>query len=167
MAKHQKFTLLEAQIIQPNYFLQRKLGGPAGRVINPFSIKRAEAALAIAVPPIDEEVRRLLSELQVAVNSKASNARTLIWDHAHEIRGLAGTASKACLGEAADIMCRYLNGTPPRFAPDETVLSTIAIVALLAVKEGADNDPMVRKLLADSILAVDAQRHREGRGPSD
>jgi hypothetical protein len=43
-------------------------------------------------------------------------------------------------------------------------LTTIATVALLAVRDGADGDPMVKKLLADSVLAVDAQRQREGRG---
>jgi hypothetical protein len=148
----------------PNFFLQRKLGGPASRMINPISIKRAEDALQKAVPCVETEVRRLLSELQRCVADKAPNARTLIWDHAHEIRGLAGTASKACLGEAADILCRYLHGSPPSFAPDGVVLSTIATVALLAVRDGADDDVMVQKLLADSVRAVDAQRLREGRG---
>jgi hypothetical protein len=151
-------------LIDPNFFLQRKLGGPASRMINPLSIKRAEDALQKTMPPVEDEVRRLLGELQHCEANKAPNARTLIWDHAHEIRGLAGTASKARLGEAADILCRYLHGSPPSFEPDTVVLSTIATVALLAVREGADGDPMVQKLLADSVRAVDAQRMREGRG---
>jgi hypothetical protein len=154
----------DSYLIDPNFFLQRKLGGPASRMINPLSIKRAEDALQKVVAPIEDEVRRLLQELQVCVSNKAPHARTLIWSHAHEIRGLAGTASKACLGEAADILCRYLHGSPPSFAPDSIVLSTIATVALLSVRDGADGDSMVRMLLADSVRAVDAQRLREGRG---
>jgi hypothetical protein len=162
--KTQSGHLIEPHIIEPNFFLQRKLGGPAGRMINPLSISRAEAALKLAMPPVEEEVRRLLGELQHCIVAKSHHARATIWNHAHEIRGLAGTASKVCLGEAADIMCRYLNGTGSAFMPDEAVLSTIATVALLAVRDGADEDPMVKKLLADSVLAVDAQRQREGRG---
>lgn len=157
-------TTNNADIIDPNFFLQRKLGGPAGRMINPTSIKRAEAALQNALPDVDFEVRRLLSELQRCVAAKDPAARMLIWNNAHEIRGIAGTASKTCLGEAADILCRYLHGSDDNFTPDPIVLSTIATVALLAVRDGADGDVMVRQLLADSVRAVDAQRLREGRG---
>lgn len=155
---------MKAQIVEPNYFLQRKLGGPAGRMINPLSIKRAEVALLLAVPPIDEEVRRLLQELTLAITTGEGISRTLIWGYAHEIRGIADTADRVRLGEAADIMCRYLHGTDPTFSPDPAVLSTIATVATLALRDGADSDPMVAQLLADSTRAVDSQRHREGRG---
>lgn len=154
---------LDVQVLAPTFFLQRKLGGPAGRAINPLSIKRAETALQHLIPPIDDEVRRLLSELQAAVIGADENARTIIWNHAHEIRGLAGTAHKIRLGQAADIICRYLFGTEPSFKPDPAVLSTIAIVAIMAVKDGADDDAMVEKLLDDGLRAVNVQRHREGR----
>jgi hypothetical protein len=157
----------DTQIFQPTYFLQRKLGGPASQMLNPLSVKRAEVALIKVMPPVDHEVKRLLGELQIAVSSGNPHVRDLIWSHAHDIRGLAGSATKVRLGQAADIMCRYLQGTDPDFLPDRKVLSTIAVVALLAVKEGADDDPMVSKLLGDSVLAVDAQRHREGRPPAD
>jgi hypothetical protein len=114
---------IEPHIMEPNFFLQRKLGGPAGRMINPLSVGRAEAALQLALPPVEEEVRRLLGELRLCVETKSHDARGTIWNHAHEIRGLAGTASKVCLGEAADIMCRYLNGTGSSFMPDKAVLT--------------------------------------------
>jgi hypothetical protein len=152
------------EIIPPNYFLQRKLGGPAGRVINPLSIKRAEAALADAIPPIDVEIDRLLATLRMAINAKGGCVRADIWQSAYELHGIAGTAAKRCLGEAADIVCRYLHGTAEDFRPDRSVLSTIATVALLAMRDGADDDPMVHKLLADGMRAVDVQRRREGRG---
>jgi hypothetical protein len=157
----------DAMIIQPNFGLQRKLGGAAGRVLSPLALKRAETALAEAIPPVEEEVMRLLRELEEAVRSKAAGSRDLIWLNAHEIRGLAGTAGKRSLGLAADIMCRYLNGTDSSFQADRAVLATIATVAQQALKLGADEDEMVKMLLTDSARAVIVQRKREGRSIED
>jgi hypothetical protein len=164
MIRAKNHSGIAPEITPPNYFLQRKLGGPAGRMINPISIKRAEIALEAAMPLVDTEIARLLEALQASIKNKDPQARAHIWRHAHEIRGLAGTVSKNSLGEAADLICRYLHGSPSGFQPDCAVLSTIATVAHLAIKDGADTDAMVEKLLADSARAVDAQRQREGRG---
>jgi hypothetical protein len=163
----QDFSQGDAMIIQPNFALQRKLGGPAGRVISSLAIKRSEAALEAAIPPIGEEVTRLLSELETAVRERPSGSRDLIWANAHEIRGLAGTAGKRSLGLAADVMCRYLNGSDAGFKADPTVLTTISTVAMQALKDGADDDPMVKMLLTDSARAVVVQRKREGRSGGD
>jgi hypothetical protein len=154
-----------ADIQDPNFFLQRKVGGPASRALNPLNIARAEAALLKMMPTLDQEVARLVKELQRVLKMSSIDARNIIWAHAHELRGLAGTAAKMRLGEAANIICLYLNGTDPEFRPDAKLLSTIAVVVLLAVKEDADLDPMVEMLIADSLKAVDVQRQREGRPP--
>ena len=157
----------DAIIIQPNFALQRKLGSPAGRVLNPVAIKRAETALQAIIPPVGEEVTRLLHDLGEAVRVRAPSYRDIIWNNAHEIRGLAGTAGKRSLGLAADVMCRYLNGSDSDFQADPTVLATIATVAMQALKDGADEDPMVKMLLTDSARAVLVQRKREGRPLAD
>jgi hypothetical protein len=166
MTQHKPGLGAKAEVTAPNFFLQRKLGGPAGRMINPISIQRAQSALAGTIMSLEVEIDRLLRELHLAIETKSNTARGEIWQNAHDIRGIAGTASKRCLGEAADIVCRYLHGTEPNFRPDKAVLSTISTVAMLAMREGADDDPMVEKLLADGVRAVDAQRRREGRGPA-
>jgi HPt (histidine-containing phosphotransfer) domain-containing protein len=155
------------QITPPSFRLQTKIGGSAGKIISPLAIQKAQKALADVMPPLTDEVGRLMKELEQAVRRRDANARDVIWNNAHEIRGLAGTAGKKSLGMAADLMCRYLNGSDSSFQADPTVLSTIAIVAMQAVKEGADEDPMVKMLLTDSAKAVIVQRRREGRVDSD
>jgi chemotaxis protein histidine kinase CheA len=157
----------EVEIIPANFGLQKKLGGAAGRLLTPVVFEKAQKALEAELPPLTDEVGRLMKELELAVRRRDKNARDVIWSNAHEIRGLAGTAGKKSLGQAADLMCRYLNGSESSFQADPTVLSTIAIVAMQAVKEGADTDAMVEMLLSDSARAVAAQRKREGREASD
>jgi hypothetical protein len=157
----------EVEITPPNFRLQKKVGGPVGRILTPVAIEKAQKALDGVLPPLTSEVDRLMKELELAVRRRDADARDVIWNNAHEIRGLAGTAGKRSLGEAADLMCRYLNGSERNFQADPTVLSTIAIVAMQAVKDGADEDPMVKMLLTDSARAVAVQRTREGRGQSD
>jgi hypothetical protein len=159
----------DVHIIQPSFTLQRKVGGSATRLLNPTALKRAEVALEAVIPPLNQEVERLLRELELAVGKDGKgasivSARDVIWKNAHEIRGLAGTAGKKSLGLAADIICRYLNGTANDFTADPTVLSTICVVATQALKDGADEDPMVTMLLTNSARAVVVQRNREGRG---
>jgi hypothetical protein len=154
------------EVTAPNFFLQRKLGGPAGRVLNPINVKRAQTAMEGAMPAIEAEIDRLLRELHLAVEAGAIGGKVQISQIAHQIAGLATTASKRFLAQAADIICRYLDGTQTAFQPDKAVLSTIATVAMLAMRTGADADPMVEKLIGDGVRAVDAQRRREGRGPA-
>jgi hypothetical protein len=152
-----------ALVDDPSFYLQRKMGGPASRALNPLSIARAEAALQKVLPNIDDEVMRLVTELQRIIAHGGDNLRDRIWAQAHELRGLAGTTAKVRLGQAADTMCHYLFGADADFQPDPKVLSTIAVITLLAVKDGADSDPMVERLLEDSFKAVQIQRQREGR----
>jgi hypothetical protein len=155
------------EIMEPNFDLQKRLGRSAGQIMSPSVFDNAQKALLAAIPPLDHEVERLLSELQQAVLRRDANARDVIWNNAHEIRGLAGTAGKISLGKAADLLCSYLNGSDKDFEADAEVLSTIAIVAVRAVKEGADEDSMIKVLLRDGERAVIVQRAREGRGPAD
>jgi Hpt domain len=154
-------------ITPPSFLLQRKAGGPASRMLSAAAIVRAQKSLDEVMPPLSDEVRRLLDELEQAVRGRDARARDVIWNNAHEIRGLAGTAGKISLGTAADLMCRYLNGSDASFQADATILTTIVVVAMQAAKEGADDDPMIKMLLSDSDKAVQVQRTREGRGSSD
>lgn len=154
---------VNAQVLEPSYFLQRKVGGPASRMINSLSIKRAEAALQSVLPALEEEVLKLVATLQILVSSKSNEACVLIWQNARHLSGIAGYVGKVSVGQTADILCQYLDGTTTGFQPDPKLLSTIATVISLALKNGADDDPMVGQLLADSLLAVKVQRQREGR----
>jgi hypothetical protein len=155
------------EIMEPSFVLQQRLGRSARQLISPKVLENAQKALMAAIPPLDDEVSRLMKELQEAVSRNDANARDVIWKNAHEIRGLAGTAGKKSLGKAANLMCSYLNGSEKDFKADPMVLSAIAIVAVHAVKEGADENPMIKMLLTDCARAVIAQRAREGRGQVD
>ena len=52
------------ELIAPSFRLQWKMGGPASRMLTPEAYRKANAALEEIIPPIDDEVRRLLQELQ-------------------------------------------------------------------------------------------------------
>jgi hypothetical protein len=151
------------EVIAPSFLLQRKIGGPVSRVLNPEAYRRANAELEKVVPPVEDEVRRLLQELQEALQAKKPGGRDTMWNNAHEIRGLAGTVRKICLGQAANLICHYLNDTGPDFIPDQAVMQTIVVVAIQALREDADTDPMIKVLVQDGARAVLVQRHREGR----
>jgi hypothetical protein len=151
------------ELIAPSFRLQRKMGGPASRMLTPEAYRKANAALEEVIPPIDDEVRRLLQELQDALQAKQAGGRDVMWNNAHEIRGLAGTVRKVTLGQAANLICHYLNDTGADFIPDQGVMQTIVVVAHQALREDADTDPMIKVLVQDGARAVLAQRHREGR----
>ncbi|MFN5269288.1 MAG: hypothetical protein ACK5XZ_13575 [Hyphomonadaceae bacterium] len=151
------------ELIAPSFRLQRKMGGPASRMLTPEAYRKANAALEEIIPPIDDEARRLLQELQDALQAMLPGGRDIMWNNAHEIRGLAGTVRKDTLGQAANLICHYLNDTASDFIPDQGVMQTIVVVAHQALREDADTDPMIKVLVQDGARAVLAQRHREGR----
>jgi hypothetical protein len=156
-------TETPVELIAPSFRLQRKMGGPASRVLTPEAYRKANAALEEIIPPIDEEVRRLLQELQEALQDKVHGGRDIMWNNAHEIRGMAGTVGKITLGQAANLICHYLNDTASDFLPDQEVMQTIVVVAMQALRDEADTDPMIKVMVQDGARAVLAQRHREGR----
>ena len=153
----------QVDIIAPSFRLQRKMGGPASRMLTPEAYRKANAALEAVIPPVDVEVKRLLDELQQVLMARAPGGRDIMWNNAHEIRGLAGTVRKTCLGQAANLICHYLNDTGSDFQPDLGVMQTIVVVAFQALRDDADTDPMIQVLVQDGARAVIAQRHREGR----
>jgi chemotaxis protein histidine kinase CheA len=155
------------KILPADFRLQAKIGGPAVTFMGPGVYQKAQSALEAVLPELTTEVERLMNALALAVRHREDNTRDAIWKIAHDLRGLAGTAQRESLGVAADLICRYLDGTDEAFKADPSVLSTIAVVALQAVKEGADRDPMINMLLTDCAQAVTVQRRREGRDTPD
>jgi hypothetical protein len=150
-------------LIPPSFRLQRKVGGPAAHVLTPDVYRKAEMVVADLVPPLEVEVHRLLDELYEVLTTRQPRARDLIWSNAHEIRGLAGTVGKVCLGQAANLICQYLHDTKSSFEPDREVMQTIVVIAFQALRDDADEDPMIKVLVQDGARAILAQRHREGR----
>jgi HPt (histidine-containing phosphotransfer) domain-containing protein len=157
-------TSADAEIIAPSFALQRKVGGPVARLLTPERVKKAEANVQTLVPPLKDEVARILREMEALVATRRSGLRDKVFAQAHEIRGLAGTAGRQRLGQAAHLLCRYLEDTPATFVPDANLLSTITVVATYACTDTADSDPMIATLINDAARAVVVQRRREGRG---
>jgi hypothetical protein len=152
-----------SEILAPVSNARKRVGGKIGHLLTPANVKKAQAALDAQRPEISAAVEALVRELEDAVRHRQVGARDIIWQKAHDIRGLAGNAGKKSLGEAANLMCTYLYGTDSSFEPDANLVSTIAVVALEASRDGADGDPMIHMLLAESVEAVTAQRRREDR----
>lgn len=151
-------------IIPPSYILQRKVGGSAARLITPSTVSKAQANVDALRPPIQKEVARLLEEIARAARVRDKGARNIIWTRAHEIRGLAGSAKRARLGEVSNILCHYLNDTKEDFIPDANLITTITVAALHTLKEGSDDDLLVEVLVRDCHVAAGIQKRREGRG---
>ena len=158
-------TVIAAEVTEPSYFLQRKVGGPASRLINPVSVKRAEAAVEIVLTELFEEVPKLVALLQAQIGVKSNHMPPLMLQTARDLRKLAGAVNNLSLGQAANLMCLYLHGADAAFQPDRQLIATIATMIALAMKSGVDDDPLVEQLLGDSLLAISIQRQREGREP--
>jgi hypothetical protein len=154
----------DAEILAPNFGLQRKVGGSAARLMTPERVTKSEAALEALVPPLQELVRELIERINAAVRGQGPGMRDAVWADAHELRGLAGTARRVRLGQSADFMCRYLNDTPPDFVPEPVLMGTFAVIAMQCCRDGADDDPVLETLLTNAAKAVAVQRRREGRG---
>ena len=157
----------DVQVTAPSFALQRKMGGPAARLLTPDRVKKAENAVERLVPPLVDVVTALLKQMEANVRARPAGLRDLLFRDAHELRGLAGTAKRQRLGLAANLICRYLEDTDAGFQPDPALLSTITVVAMHACAESADSDPMIQTLLNDAARAVAVQRRREGRGERD
>lgn len=153
----------DVQITAPSFALQRKVGGPAARLLTPERVKKAEGAVEKLVPPLVEVVTELLKQMENNVRARPPGLRDALFRDAHELRGLAGSAKRQRLGLAANLICRYLEDTDADFQPDPALLSTITVVAMHACTEAADADPMIQTLLHDAAKAVVVQRRREGR----
>jgi HPt (histidine-containing phosphotransfer) domain-containing protein len=153
----------DVTILPPNTSLQRKVGGSAAAILSPSKVKAADAAVVSLADAIRADVTGRLNEIDALARTRTEGSRDLIWAHAHEIRGMAGTARMKRLGEAADLLCRYLDDTPSAFTPDANLLTTIVVTALQTVKPGAEGDDLITLLLTDCAQAVKVQRQREGR----
>lgn len=156
----------DAEIIAPSFHLQRKIGGPASRVIDTGKVKKAEAALEKVVPPIQGEVAAMLKLVETEVRARTPGYVGRVWKLTHEIRGLAGTVKRVQLGQAANLLARYLEGATEDFAASADLVASIASVALMAARADGE-DAMVKMLLSDTARAVVTQRRREGRSELD
>jgi HPt (histidine-containing phosphotransfer) domain-containing protein len=156
----------QVTVLPPSFMLQRKVGGPAGRLLTPSMIAKAEKSLEERLPEIRDDIRQRLRDLEDLARLRPPGAAKAIWVHAHELRGIAGTARLRAVGKTAHQLCRYLQGIADDFEPDPNLIATVTVTALHALRDNADADPMMETLVADCALAVDAQRRREGRPPS-
>ena len=152
-----------AEIIEPSYTLQRKMGGSAAKLLTPAKVKKAEAAVEELVPPLRFEVERLLGEIEALTKNCKFGCSPKIWALAHEIRGLAGSANYIQLGKVCDLLCLYIEEKDETFIPNETMISTINVTANYTMNDGADSDPVVSILIEDCRKAIVAQRRREKR----
>lgn len=158
----------DVTILPPNTALQRKVGGSAGKLLSPDKVRRAEKELAlVSADTVRPNVIERLNRIQELASKRNGDAFDQIWTHAHEIRGMAGTADMKGLGKAANLLCRYLDDSPAGFMPDANVVTSLVVTGLQAVREGADEDSLMEILLKDCAKAVEVQRKREGRSRTD
>lgn len=151
------------EIIEPSFGIQTKMGGSAKMFATDKKIKQAEDNLAELVPPLQKVVSLMLKDISKLARFRGDNARNGIWDHAHEIRGLAANANLSLLGLVANQICIYLNDTPDDYHPDADLITTLTVAALHTLKPEADKDEIIETLVNDCSKAVQAQIKREGR----
>ncbi len=141
--------------------LALKMGGGAGKLVTADLIASAEKRLQLlAVEARTDIARRLDAMLGLYAQWQDGLARSL-FDHAHNIRGVAGTFGMAELGEVCDALCRYLDDLPPGRMPDRA-LTHLLLQGLRGVL-AAPHASVASTLARECQAAVRAVRQREGR----
>jgi hypothetical protein len=151
------------EIIPPSTALQRKVGGSAARLVTPMARAKAAAAIELIKPEVRAEVERLIELIQITARQRRVPWRDVVWNAAHEIRGLAGTCDATNLGRAANLLCLYFNDTPADFDGDPNLVTSITVLALQSMKFGEASHELMPLLLTDSLKAIQVQCRREGR----
>ena len=152
------------QIIPADFMLRDKIGGSFAKIVTADKIKIAEEALMMMQADILNAIKPMLNEIAGLARVRSRDSVAKIWKHAHEIRGLAGSAQRKSLGEICNIICHYLNDIETEdFRPDANLITVLSVSASHAAREDADIDPETEIMVEECRNAVMVQKQREGR----
>jgi chemotaxis protein histidine kinase CheA len=103
-------------------------------IASPDAKQRVTNAVDLRRDMLGGAVRGYVGDLEKAV---ADNDMKAIFDIAHEIRGLAGTAGLETSGKIADGLCKYIDAADRLAAPVETPVVALHIDAIARAASAA------------------------------
>lgn len=156
-------TFDKVEISPPSFLLSKKLALIGAKIFTPEKVELAQKVIESFSGPMLNEATFRIKEISRLARDRIKGTRDEIWLHAHELRGISGTAGCKHLGLLSNLLCHYLDGTDNDFEPDPNLITTVTVAALFTLTPDCENDPMVEPMLLDCSRAVEAQRKREGR----
>ena len=146
-------------------FLQiaRRPGGARAVLLAPEVLERAEKNLKQMTPDALREIGRIIEGMKAVAESRS--APELIWQGAHDLRGLAGAFGLHEVGVIAGAVRTYIQDSDTAFEPDWDFTRTLMIMLLRAFNHPSEMS--IEAIAAACEDAVAAQMAREGRGVTE
>lgn len=150
-----------AIISPPSRRLARKVGGAAQPLITEAVIEAAAQCVSARSEEARSDIEARLDQLRAAHAEGAPDSARRIHQHAHDIRGVAGTFGQDELGAIADSLCAYVDGLALSQAYDGALVESL-IQALRGVS-ATGASPLSRTVAESAKIAVDKALRLEGR----
>jgi hypothetical protein len=114
---------------------------------------KAQVAMEAQVPALHAAVLGYVEDLE-----KAQGDMGLVFEKAHEIRGIAETAGLVTTGRIADILCRYMDDMERIKKPLDTTLVALNVSAIARAARTEDGDAAMGDAVAAELAALVAKR---------
>ena len=147
----------QPQIIAPDAYPQMMSKPGAARASKTLrstqTAEKAQAAIEAQVPALRAALLGYVEELE-----NAPNDLTLVFEKAHEIRGMAETAGLVTTGRIADILCRYMDDMERIKRPVDLTLVALNVSAIGRAARAEDGDAAMGDAVATELAALVARR---------
>jgi hypothetical protein len=147
----------QPQIIAPDAYPQmmsKPNATRAGKTLRSTqTVEKAQAAIEAQVPALRAAILGYVEDLE-----KAQNDMTLVFERAHEIRGMAETAGLVTTGRIADILCRYMDDMERIKRPVDPTLVALNVSAIGRAARAEDGDAAMGDVVATELAALVARR---------
>lgn len=118
-----------------------------------LSSSAAIAAATKAVQQLEgaalDDIDLRLKEIETKARSREADCESLIYDQAHEVRGIAGTFDLRSLGIIADCICHYIENKEQSDKVDANLITLLATAARLVAKPGMDAESLSNDLVSE------------------
>lgn len=152
-------------ISPPSRALQAKIGGSAASQVPAAMLNAAEKRVANLTPALLADISERLERINALARDRGDGVAMQILAEAHQVRSVAGTAGRPKLGNAASVLCAYLDGADNYFRPDANLITLIAVAAAQIQQAETKADALVDELVQDCAEAAAVTMAREGRTP--
>lgn len=132
----------------------------AGALRSRETAMRGSKALASHGLDLRDVVRGYVEELE-----KGADDAKLVYDRAHEIRGLAETAGLSATGRIAEGLCRYLDQLEDMCKIPETPVVMLHVSAICRAARAEDEATRMSEVVAAELAALVNRKLTEARTP--
>jgi hypothetical protein len=129
----------KAQFITPDAYPQMLEKGGAARALKVLrsaqTAMKAAVAMEACVAPMRAAVLQYVGEIE-----KSTADMAMIFDIAHEIRGLAETAGMITMGRISDLLCHYMDETKRMGRSPDAAIVGLHVSAIGRAARAAEDD---------------------------